>query len=254
MVIGTLNIGCLMIREPGLFSRVNGYSNNSHSSNTEDIWQNYKRLKPGSKNQYDFCRTIKACDITLGCGPAGSGKTYLAVSEALSALKEGIVKKIVLCRPAVEAGEKLGFLPGDLTAKVNPYILPLQDALEDLLGVKEVKKLLDEGTIRIMPLAYMRGRTLKDSFIILDEAQNSTPKQMFMFITRLGLGSKMVIVGDTSQTDLPHYQENGLTNFLELLQETPEIGVINFDASDIKRHPLLNKIVGMYQDKNGYTK
>ncbi|WP_223067141.1 PhoH family protein [Paenibacillus caui] len=202
------------------------------------------RVKTIGQNHY--VTMIKKRDIVFGIGPAGTGKTYLAVVLAITALKEGTVKKIVLTRPAVEAGESLGFLPGDLQEKVDPYLRPLYDALYDVMGPDQVGKALERGLIEIAPLAYMRGRTLDDSFIILDEAQNTTPEQMKMFLTRLGFGSKMVITGDMTQIDLPRGKKSGLIEASSILSSIEEIGFVHFNESDVVRHSLVQKIIVAY--------
>ncbi|GGA20473.1 PhoH family protein [Paenibacillus physcomitrellae] len=202
------------------------------------------RVKTIGQNHY--VTMIKKRDIVFGIGPAGTGKTYLAVVLAIAALKEGSVKKIVLTRPAVEAGESLGFLPGDLQEKVDPYLRPLYDALYDVMGPDQVAKALERGLIEIAPLAYMRGRTLDDSFIILDEAQNTTPEQMKMFLTRLGFGSKMVITGDMTQIDLPRGKKSGLIEASTILSQIEEIGFVHFNESDVVRHSLVQKIIVAY--------
>jgi phosphate starvation-inducible protein PhoH and related proteins len=204
------------------------------------------RVKTIGQNHY--VTMIKKRDIVFGIGPAGTGKTYLAVVLAITALKEGSVKKIVLTRPAVEAGESLGFLPGDLQEKVDPYLRPLYDALYDVMGPDQVAKALERGLIEIAPLAYMRGRTLDDSFIILDEAQNTTPEQMKMFLTRLGFGSKMVITGDMTQIDLPKGKKSGLIEASTILNKIEEIGFVHFNESDVVRHSLVQKIIVAYDD------
>lgn len=196
--------------------------------------------------QRHYVKTIRKMDIVFGIGPAGTGKTYLAVVLAVAALKEGLVKKIMLTRPAVEAGENLGFLPGDLQEKVDPYLRPLYDALHDVMGPDQTAKAFERGLIEIAPLAYMRGRTLDDSFIILDEAQNTTPEQMKMFLTRLGFGSKMVITGDVTQIDLPRGKRSGLIEAQRILSEIPEIGFITFTEQDVVRHSLVQKIIVAY--------
>ena len=205
-----------------------------------------KPIRVKTIGQRHYVSTIRKKDIVFGIGPAGTGKTYLAVVLAVAALKEGQVKKIVLTRPAVEAGESLGFLPGDLQEKVDPYLRPLYDALYDVLGTDHVAKALERGLIEIAPLAYMRGRTLDDSFIILDEAQNTTPEQMKMFLTRLGFGSKMVITGDVTQIDLPRGKNSGLIEAGRLLNEIEEIGFIHFTEQDVVRHSLVQKIIMAY--------
>lgn len=206
-----------------------------------------KPIRVKTIGQRQYVSTIKKKDIVFGIGPAGTGKTYLAVVLAVTALKEGQVKRIVLTRPAVEAGESLGFLPGDLQEKVDPYLRPLYDALNDVLGPEQVAKSLERGLIEIAPLAYMRGRTLDDSFIILDEAQNTTPEQMKMFLTRLGFGSKMVITGDVTQIDLPRGKISGLIEANKILKEIEEIGFIYFTEQDVVRHSLVQKIIVAYE-------
>jgi phosphate starvation-inducible protein PhoH and related proteins len=207
-----------------------------------------KPIRVKTIGQKKYVNMIKKSDIVFGIGPAGTGKTYLAVVLAVVALKEGAVKRIVLTRPAVEAGENLGFLPGDLQEKVDPYLRPLYDALNDVLGPEQVAKSLERGTIEIAPLAYMRGRTLDDSFIIMDEAQNSTPEQMKMFLTRLGFGSKMVITGDVTQIDLPRGKKSGLVEADRILKNVEEIGFIYFDEQDVVRHSLVQKIIVAYTE------
>lgn len=205
-----------------------------------------KKIMVKTIGQRHYVKTIKKRDIVFGIGPAGTGKTYLAVVLAVVALKEGSVKRIVLTRPAVEAGENLGFLPGDLQEKVDPYLRPLYDALHDVLGPDQTAKALERGLIEIAPLAYMRGRTLDDSFIILDEAQNTTPEQMKMFLTRLGFGSKMVITGDVTQIDLPRGKTSGLMEAQRILKNIEEIGMIFFAEQDVVRHSLVQKIIVAY--------
>ncbi len=187
--------------------------------------------------------------IVFAVGPAGTGKTYLAVAYAVSMLKKGEIHRIILTRPAVEAGESLGFLPGDLKEKVDPYLRPLYDALHDLMGVETTEKLIEKGTIEIAPLAYMRGRTLDDAVIILDEAQNTTPAQMKMFLTRLGFQSRMIITGDVTQLDLPKSQCSGLIDAVDLLKGIEEIGVLQLSSDDVVRHPLVQKIIDRYGEK-----
>ncbi|NOU76057.1 AAA family ATPase [Paenibacillus sp. LMG 31458] len=209
-----------------------------------------KPIRVKTIGQRKYVETIKKKDIVFGIGPAGTGKTYLAVVLAVTRLKEGAVKRIVLTRPAVEAGESLGFLPGDLQEKVDPYLRPLYDALNDVLGPDQVAKSLERGLIEIAPLAYMRGRTLDDSFIILDEAQNTTPEQMKMFLTRLGFGSKMVITGDVTQIDLPRGKSSGLVEANRILSGIEELGFIYFDEQDVVRHSLVQKIIVAYNAEN----
>jgi phosphate starvation-inducible PhoH-like protein len=205
-----------------------------------------KPIRVKTIGQRHYVATIKKKDIVFGIGPAGTGKTYLAVVLAVTALKEGRVKRIVLTRPAVEAGENLGFLPGDLQEKVDPYLRPLYDALNDVLGPDNVAKTLERGIIEVAPLAYMRGRTLDDAFVILDEAQNTTPEQMKMFLTRLGFGSKMVITGDVTQIDLPRGKKSGLMEAERILQGIEDIGFIFLQEADVVRHSLVQKIISAY--------
>ncbi|WP_433946092.1 PhoH family protein [Paenibacillus sp. SN-8-1] len=205
-----------------------------------------KPIRVKTIGQKHYVTTIKKRDVVFGVGPAGTGKTYLAVVLAITALKEGSVKRIVLTRPAVEAGESLGFLPGDLQEKVDPYLRPLYDALYDVMGPEQTAKALERGLIEIAPLAYMRGRTLDDAFVILDEAQNTTPEQMKMFLTRLGFGSKMVITGDVTQIDLPRGKKSGLVEAKSVLKNIDEIGFVYFDESDVVRHSLVQKIIIAY--------
>lgn len=214
----------------------------------QEITKTYKGkpIRVKTLGQRHYVTAINKHDIVFGIGPAGTGKTYLAVVLATHYLKKGLVKRIVLTRPAVEAGESLGFLPGDLQEKVDPYLRPLYDALHDVLGVEQVVKFLERGTIEIAPLAYMRGRTLDDSFVILDEAQNTTPEQMKMFLTRLGFGSKMVITGDWTQIDLPKGKRSGLIEAEQLLNHVKGIAFIHLDQSDVVRHPLVQRIIEAY--------
>ena len=203
-------------------------------------------LRPRTPRQRDYLKRILAHDITFGTGPAGTGKTWLAVACAIDALGRDTVQRLVLTRPAVEAGERLGFLPGDLTQKVDPYLRPLYDALYDLLGFERTQKLFEKQTIEIAPLAYMRGRTLNHAFVILDEAQNTTPEQMKMFLTRIGFGSKAVITGDPSQVDLPRGHRSGLADALEVLDGVNGIAFAGFTSKDVVRHPLVARIVDAY--------
>ncbi|MEO2074500.1 MAG: PhoH family protein [Bacillus sp. (in: firmicutes)] len=215
----------------------------------EEIGKNVKgksiRIKTLGQRQY--VQSIKKNDLVFGIGPAGTGKTYLAVVMAVNALRNGNVNKIILTRPAVEAGESLGFLPGDLKEKVDPYLRPLYDALNDILGAEHTQRLIERGTIEIAPLAYMRGRTLDDAFVILDEAQNTTHAQMKMFLTRLGFGSKMVITGDQTQIDLPKGAKSGLVVAEEILQNVNGISFVFLEQSDVVRHPLVGKIIQAYE-------
>ena len=218
----------------------------------EELAKNVKgksiRIKTLGQRQY--VTAIKKNDLVFGIGPAGTGKTYLAVVMAVNALKNGQVNKTILTRPAVEAGESLGFLPGDLKEKVDPYLRPLYDALHDVLGAEHTQRLIERGTIEIAPLAYMRGRTLDDAFVILDEAQNTTHAQMKMFLTRLGFGSKMVITGDQTQVDLPKGVKSGLIESERLLINVKGISFIFLEQSDVVRHPLVGRIIEAYEKKN----
>ncbi|MBI0576389.1 PhoH family protein [Neobacillus cucumis] len=208
-----------------------------------------KSIRIKTIGQMQYVTAIKKNDLVFGIGPAGTGKTYLAVVMAVNALKNGQVNKIILTRPAVEAGESLGFLPGDLKEKVDPYLRPLYDALHDVLGAEHTGRLIERGTIEIAPLAYMRGRTLEDAFVILDEAQNTTNAQMKMFITRLGFGSKMVITGDQTQVDLPKGVKSGLIVAEEILLNVKGISFIFLEQSDVVRHPLVGRIIEAYEKK-----
>ena len=206
-----------------------------------------KPVKPKTLGQRQYCDAIAKNTVTLGVGPAGTGKTYLAVAMAVSAFRKQEVSRIILTRPAVEAGEKLGFLPGDLQQKVDPYLRPLYDALFDMLGNEAYQRYLERGSIEVAPLAYMRGRTLDDSFIILDEAQNTTPEQMKMFLTRLGFGSKMIITGDVTQIDLPGGKRSGLKEALRILKNIDDIAAFHFTESDVVRHKLVMDIIRAYE-------
>jgi phosphate starvation-inducible PhoH-like protein len=208
-------------------------------------------IVPKTAGQNNYLRAIHEHDITFGIGPAGTGKTYLAVAMAVAALKQEKISRIVLTRPAVEAGEALGFLPGDLQEKILPYLRPLYDALHDMIDVEEIQKLMDRGVIEIAPLAYMRGRTLGGSFVILDEAQNTTTEQMFMFLTRLGPGSKCVVTGDRTQIDLPRNKRSGLIEAAEALRDVQGISFQVFDERDVVRHPLVQAIITAYRDHRG---
>ena len=210
-------------------------------------------ISPKTQNQKYYIDAIRNNDIVFGIGPAGTGKTYLAVAMAVSALVTGQVRSIILTRPAVEAGEKLGFLPGDLAQKVNPYLRPLHDALGDMLGAEKSASLIEDGTIEIAPLAFMRGRTLSDAFIILDEAQNTTREQMKMFLTRIGFDSSAVVTGDITQVDLPHSAQSGLRHAKHLLHDIKGISFCNFTKQDVVRHPLVQKIIAAYE-KNTSSK
>ena len=203
-------------------------------------------IAPKTLGQKRYVDAMRSGTVTFAIGPAGTGKTYLAVAVAVSELRRGNFRKLVLCRPAVEAGERLGFLPGDIEAKVNPYLRPLYDALFALLDAQQVRKYIDHDVIEIAPLAYMRGRTLERAFIILDEAQNTTPKQMKMFLTRMGLHSRIVVTGDVTQIDLPQGQGSGLSEAVRILDGTEGIGIVRMTRSDIVRHPVVQRVVDAY--------
>ena len=205
-----------------------------------------RRVNPKSVNQRRYLETIEKYDIVFGVGPAGTGKTYLAMAQAVSYLMAKKVSRIILARPAVEAGEKLGFLPGDLQEKVNPYLRPLYDALYDMMDTEKATRLVERGTIEVAPIAFMRGRTLNDAFVILDEAQNTTSEQMKMFLTRLGFGSKAVVTGDITQIDLPNPRASGLVEALGIVRDIEGIGFIYFDEKDVVRHKLVQQIVKAY--------
>ena len=206
-----------------------------------------KSIVPRGNNQRSYIESINQNDINFGIGPAGTGKTYLAVASAVDALLKEKVDRIILMRPAVEAGEKLGFLPGDLSQKVDPYLRPLYDALYEMLGIERTEKYLEKGIVEIAPLAYMRGRTLNNSFIIVDESQNTTKEQMKMILTRMGFGSYLLINGDLTQIDLPKNIESGLAHAVRVVNDTEDIGVVHFDSKDIVRHPLVRKIIDAYK-------
>ncbi|MEX1124972.1 MAG: PhoH family protein [Acidimicrobiia bacterium] len=206
-----------------------------------------RMVRPKTHGQQKYMGAIRENTLTFGLGPAGTGKTYLAMAAAVDSLVSGSVRRIILTRPAVEAGERLGFLPGDLAAKVDPYLRPLYDALWDMLGPEETASLIERGTIEIAPLAYMRGRTLNDACVILDEAQNTTPEQMKMFLTRLGFNSKMIITGDMTQTDLPENRHSGLNVVREILRDIPGVAFVELTARDVVRHRIVASIVEAYQ-------
>ncbi len=208
-------------------------------------------VKPRSPRQERYIQSIQRLDVNFGIGPAGTGKTYLAVACAVDALEKDQVSRLVLVRPAVEAGERLGFLPGDLAQKVDPYLRPLYDALYEMLGFERVAKLIERNIIEVAPLAYMRGRTLNEAFVILDEAQNTTVEQMKMFLTRLGFGSKAVITGDVTQVDLPPQRTSGLRHAMEVLKDIDDIGFTFFASGDVVRHPLVQRIVSAYASHEG---
>jgi phosphate starvation-inducible PhoH-like protein len=206
-----------------------------------------KTIKPRGQSQIAYVQAVRAHDINFGVGPAGTGKTYLAVACAVEALDQELVRRILLVRPAVEAGEKLGFLPGDLSQKIDPYLRPLYDALYEMIGFERVEKLIEKNIIEVAPLAYMRGRTLNESFIILDESQNTTTEQMKMFLTRVGFGSTVVVTGDITQVDLPHRTTSGLRHVLDVLSDVKGLSFTHFTSRDVVRHPLVQRIVEAYE-------
>ena len=227
---------------------VKDMKNQSTVQPLEEVIKTPKRsVIPRSKKQKEYVRSLKTNQITISLGPAGTGKTYLAVAVALTMLLEKKVERIILSRPAVEAGEKLGFLPGDMKDKIDPYLRPLYDSLYDLLDYDRIQRKIESGAIEIAPLAFMRGRTLKNSFAILDEAQNATETQIKMFLTRIGANSKLVVNGDPSQVDLPNKNQSGLIKSQAILKSIKEISVIHFDHQDVMRHPLVTKIIEAYQ-------
>ena len=243
------------IEKKDIFSSVNKFmideKINSSKKNIEYIIKTPKKsVIPRSEKQKNYVRALKESDIIISAGPAGTGKTFLAVAVGLTMLLDKKIERIILSRPAVEAGERLGFLPGDMREKVDPYLRPLYDSLYDLLDYEKIQKKIEVGDIEIAPIAFMRGRTLKNSFAILDEAQNATDTQIKMFLTRIGENSKIVINGDPSQIDLPNKSLSGLNRSKKLLGHLKEISVVDFDHSDVVRHPLVSKIVKAYSDKN----
>ena len=243
------------IEKKDIISSINKFmieeKNNKSNQNIEYIIKTPKKsVIPRSERQKKYVRALKESDIIISAGPAGTGKTYLAVAVALTMLLEKKIERIILSRPAVEAGEKLGFLPGDMKEKVDPYLRPLYDSLYDLLDYEKIQKRIEIGDIEIAPIAFMRGRTLKNSFAILDEAQNATDIQIKMFLTRIGENSKIVVNGDPSQIDLPNKNLSGLNRSKKLLGHLKEISVVDFNHSDVVRHPLVSKIVKAYSDQN----
>ena len=243
------------IEKKDIISSVNKFmieeNNNSINKNIEYIVKTPKKtVIPRSEKQKNYVRVLKESDIVISAGPAGTGKTFLAVAVGLTMLLEKKIERIILSRPAVEAGERLGFLPGDMREKVDPYLRPLYDSLYDLLDFEKIQKKIEVGDIEIAPLAFMRGRTLKNSFAILDEAQNATDTQIKMFLTRIGENSKIVVNGDPSQIDLPNKNMSGLVRSKELLGHLKEISIVDFDHSDVVRHPLVSKIVKAYSNND----
>jgi phosphate starvation-inducible PhoH-like protein len=217
---------------------------------TSVVQPSKKKVMPRSLNQLRYINAIIANDIVVGIGPAGTGKTYLAVAMALAAFQQKQVNRIILARPAVEAGEKLGFLPGDIQEKINPYLRPLYDALYDLMDAERVVRLIERGSIEIAPIAFMRGRTLNDSFVILDEAQNTTSEQMKMFLTRIGFGSQAVVTGDITQIDLPYGKVSGLVESIEIISGIPGIAYVYLDETDVIRHRLVQSIIRAYDRRS----
>lgn len=237
----TLRYACALVKEDGL-DRLDELA-----AQVVAITYRGRPVRCKTLGQYDYVKAIREHELTFAVGPAGTGKTYLAMALAVAALRNKEVERIVLTRPAVEAGEKLGFLPGDLSQKVDPYLRPLFDALYEMMGAESYQRLQERGALEVAPLAYMRGRTLSDSFIILDEAQNTTPEQMKMFLTRFGAGSRVVVTGDATQTDLPYGKQSGLLQALEVLKEIPEIAIVRLSQSDVVRHDLVQTVVKAYE-------
>lgn len=231
-----------MVKDEGVHALRDLYSERIHTSTKK------ANVTPKTTGQRKYIEAIRKHDVTFGVGPAGTGKTYLAIAMAVNALREEQVNRIILTRPAVEAGEALGFLPGDLYEKIAPYLRPLHDALHDMLPADEIQKHMERGVVEVAPLAYMRGRTLNNAYIILDEAQNSTTEQMFMFLTRLGQGSRAVITGDPTQIDLPRNKNSGLIEALKALRHTEGIGIVEFTRKDVVRHHLVQRIIAAYEE------
>ncbi len=234
-----------VVRHEGISALKDLYAERIHTSSKK------AHVTPKTLGQKKYIEAIRTHDVTLGIGPAGTGKTYLAMAMAVSALREEKVSRIILTRPAVEAGEALGFLPGDLYEKISPYLRPLHDALHDMLPAEEIQRHTERGVVEIAPLAYMRGRTLNHAFVILDEAQNSTAEQMFMFLTRLGINSKAVITGDVTQIDLPPHKQSGLLEAQRALRHTEGIALVEFQKRDVVRHPLVQRIIAAYEEHRG---
>jgi len=234
-----------IVKHEGVSALKDLYSERIHTSSKK------ANVTPKTTGQKRYVEAIRGHDVTFGIGPAGTGKTYLAMAMAVSALREEKVSRIILTRPAVEAGEALGFLPGDLYEKIEPYLRPLHDALHDMLPADEIQRHTERGIIEIAPLAYMRGRTLNHAFVVLDEAQNSTTEQMFMFLTRLGFSSKAVITGDVTQIDLPPHKKSGLVEAQHALRKIEGIGMVEFSKRDVVRHPLVQRIIAAYEEHRG---
>ncbi|UCF43604.1 MAG: PhoH family protein [Planctomycetota bacterium] len=241
--------GSLSARDVSTFITEGGSGVTAGSSEAITVYAQKKVIEPNTKGQLKYVETMLANDLTFCIGPAGTGKTYLAVAIAVSMLKKKQIRRIVLARPAVEAGEKLGFLPGDIQAKVNPYLRPLFDALEDMMDFAQMRKFMELDIIEIIPLAFMRGRTLNEAVIICDEAQNTSPLQMLMVLTRLGHGSKMIVTGDITQIDLPASQKSGMVEAIEILRRIKGIGSVELTQQDIVRHRLVQNIVRAYKKK-----
>ena len=228
---------------------IRGNGNGNGAGFAHEVRTDRRSISPRSPNQAAYLKALEERDLVFALGPAGTGKTYLAVAAAVSFMRQRRIERIILSRPAVEAGERLGFLPGDLKEKVDPYLRPLYDALQDMLPEGKLQTRIEQGQIEIAPLAFMRGRTLSHAFVILDEAQNTTPSQMKMFLTRLGEGSRMVVTGDPTQIDLPSGAPSGLADAVSKLQGIAEVATVRFDRADVVRHPLVTKIVEAYENE-----
>jgi len=238
----------IYLQEAGVAALVESQQAGGNAAVTETSVQlRRKPIAARGPNQAQYLKRIQEFDISFGIGPAGTGKTYLAVAAAVQALEQDRVRRVILARPAVEAGEKLGFLPGDLAQKIDPYLRPLYDALYEMLGFDHVLKLIERNVIEVAPLAFMRGRTLNEAFIILDEAQNTTAEQMKMFLTRIGFGSKVVVTGDITQIDLPDARKSGLRHVIDILRDVEGISFTFFDQKDVVRHPLVQRVVAAYE-------